>query len=594
MTKLSVSVESMPSGSRAPFVTTPQAAIDALESLLPSEIAMAVPQIRMWTVDFNTGLPTRRNDFDEPLRPISAIIVTPPAFGKAIASSDESAARFDERPDVSMDRFVVKTTNPMGVELFRSIEMSFVVHRPNVAFERRADGDSWSDLLVPGNSFVVEYGWRSDPASVSNKILSGEPIVDDSSGVKVTVPNRRRMRFRVNNYTLRIDPDSQVRITVQAMEDGELTSRKALLGVAESSGSRFAFSIDGDTYDDPYDDRSSVLSGLKARLDSARDTPGSFVVKGGTKFVRFGAIIDTLFVPAIVRSYSELGIKSVNVVRGNFSDGVGFARDNYGGDRYAGKNIGEFMFRYDDVAKLMSDLVNAGKQLTLYNFMLKFIGVINSVDSWDGSRDKAKDGKKQIAMTPHLMMKNVVDDSGKSVNFYIFDMNREMLKFERDTKSAFYRSIGTPTSENIRSHLRAINVPVISLMRANSYIRSSNFDVEQDPLQKTIRMVRALGKSAEDRSDVATKASALLKRKGISAKELMYSSAINGSVTMVGNFAFDALSTVWLDFGFTRWSGPFVILEKEDVIEPGSFTTTVRLRATGEDPLGTQELLTSG
>jgi hypothetical protein len=68
----------------------------------------------------------------------------------------------------------------------------------------------------------------------------------------------------------------------------------------------------------------------------------------------------------------------------------------------------------------------------------------------------------------------------------------------------------------------------------------------------------------------------------------MYSSAINGDMTMIGNFVFDVFGMVWLDFGVPIWSGPFTVMEHEDVLDRTGLTTRVTFRADGSDPLGTQ------
>ena len=71
-------------------------------------------------------------------------------------------------------------------------------------------------------------------------------------------------------------------------------------------------------------------------------------------------------------------------------------------------------------------------------------------------------------------------------------------------------------------------------------------------------------------------------------EQLIYSSAIQGDLTMIGNFCFDSFAMVWIDFGVKSWDGTFYVMDYEDMLDRTGFTTRVNIRSTGEDPLNTQ------
>lgn len=117
----------------------------------------------------------RSNTAGRPLRPLSMMFTQPPSFGAQIVDPD---FRFRERPPVSIDTISIKSQNPRGLILYRTIDVTLTVHRPDVLFqdpEKSLDGDVWSSLVTPGCMHAMEYGWSASP-SVKNGIINGDGV----------------------------------------------------------------------------------------------------------------------------------------------------------------------------------------------------------------------------------------------------------------------------------------------------------------------------------------------------------------------------------------------------------------------------------
>jgi hypothetical protein len=99
---------------------------------------------------------------------------------------------------------------------------------------------------------------------------------------------------------------------------------------------------------------------------------------------------------------------------------------------------------------------------------------------------------------------------------------------------------------------------------------------------------RYFGDKSLNRDQKVNQPSAAQKENRSPAVQQIYSPVIQGTITMLGNFVFDTFGLIWLDFGVARWDGPFQLDSREDVIERGVFTTTMKIHSTGTDPLGTK------
>lgn len=576
-------------------IASPEA-VDLLESIMPADKAQAVPYVLLWEIDPVTGQAAHPSDQQTgiPKKPLSVLLVSPPAFGASLSGGkDEDVRRFRERAPVSLERISVKNVNRRGLISYREVSLAFVVHRPDVVFDKhitvdsdgnathaKSDGDSWSSFLFPGQVFGLEYGWSAS-SHVKNGILNGEGFSDPPKGV--IIPGRVQIRFAVTHYNFKIESDGQIRVNVQGMESGELNLRQTFI-TGEQEDSKKSQSIKRKKNVDPT--AKNYLEKLLKKVQDkvASDEKSTKKTGQGGKVVKFGDLFDIVFGEELKKAYKEAGFNDIQVFIGRFNTRAGQPAKKYSnGNSVSDKPISEFTFPLDNIENVFRSLYSAGQQLTLSNFMDPFIKKFNDDSIW------TFDGKKPSQHTnPQITMRSVLKrgSNGKQdVFFYIFDAHREFTKFSSDDEKKEPKKFNS--RNEIREHLRGMGIPFVSLTRGNSYIQETNFSVMQDDQMKNIMIRKAVGKDDVTREQKHAQPDAAKKQRNRSVEKL-YASAIQGNITMLGNFVLDTFSLLWLDFGVSQWDGPFSVLEKEDVIERGSFTTTVSIVSAGTDPLRTQ------
>lgn len=568
----------IPSG-KSPFLKIVQDVVDMLERTTAAEKGQAVPYLLMWEIDPRTGEPVNKlNEKDpDPASPLSLRMSEPPRFG---ASVEADAARYRERPPVSLERVVVKTVNPNGIINYREVEIAFMVHRPDVIFGEPVKGiDNWSTVLVPGSVIAMEYGWRAS-SGVKNGFLNGEGFSDLQSKPPVIVPGKKRVRFTVVNYTFAIQPDGQIAVTVKGIEDGEFNLRKAVPGLATVVNKALPESnrIDiGSISDDPQSTAGKkAIASLQKMIitDLKPDNKG---------LIKFSSLCDVLFSRVISEAYTSLGYHAPDMYLGNFNERCGATAKKYGAVNLSGLNIGEFLIPLSEIEKTLGSLLKLGEELTFTNFVQRFLSLIRDARVWDTSAAKKdKDAKTKLQTIPELVIRPVINK--KDVVVYIFDAKTEFTKFS-PTDKFDTKVLGAVTRDDIRKKLRDKGVPMISFFKGNSYIAGANFEVIADDQIKTIFIRRYLKPTREE---LQGPSNAPKKNTMVDPRQLLYSQAIRGELTMLGNSAFDLFSLVWLDFGVPRWDGPFTIFEQEDNITPSEFNTKITLVSAGGDPLGTQ------
>ena len=591
--------EVLASGS-SPFVKTTQEAISMLESITAADRGRAVPYFSIWEINKDTGKPKNTVDGETPISPLSFQLREPPRFGGMATSTDE---RFRERPPVSLETITIHTNNPRGTILYRTIDLSFMVHRPDVIFaDEIKNEDSWSSLMVPGRTFALRYGWSS--SGVVNGILNGTGA--DEHG-KRQLPGRSTINFTVTNYSFQIHPDNQIQIGVQAIESGEFNLRRAVPCLTSVFGKDIVTRTDKkrsskknvakrdrssvDVYDGRNDGLRDVLQKrLKAKADSSEETGNA--KRGQEKMISFKGILDAIISDTIVEALSDVGYDAskIDLNLGYFNKRAGSTTKKHGSRAMGGDihHVGEFLFPLSDVNRMIADVMAKGEQMTLYNFIERFLEVINSAASWTSEKSATDDRGDKVQLKPVVVMRLLPMKDGMSV--IIFDREREITRLipEANAKKDFMGG----SSENIKQYCLSCGVPFISLMKGNSYISTVSFEVTQDPLIKTIFMKRY---ASPDRSQITGNTSEDVKKNSaIDPRKFLYSSAITGELSVVGNFALDVFGLVWLDFG-TRaksgldvWSGPFYVLERDDVLSSADFVVKIRLQAAGDDPLDTQ------
>lgn len=541
-----------------PFLAIAQDAINALESITPAEKASAVPFVRIWAVDPDSGDPIHKDSSGNPTGALTNQTNTPPSFG--LPSDGET--RFRERPPVSLERIHIKTDNPRGIITYRTLELKFTVHRPEVVFEENSEHDSWSSLIIPGKVHVLEYGWTAS-AGVKNGILNGEGVSQEGGK---TVPARTRIKFVVTNYTFRIANDNQIEFTIQAFEDGEYNMRRMTIGVTlpkkEGKDGKLtdAYSADGQKIVKAVQDQ--IGKDLKDSVSDGR--------------VKLQDLLDKMFADRIKDAYK--GYKEVKLFLGKFNKLVPTPVKGY---KMSGEDIGNFEIPLKEIQRTFSALITKeAQQLTIYNFLKPFLNIVGNANTWDETKGTKDDKDRPKNVIPQLIMRTIT--SKNNIAIYIFDVRREFIKFEPGD----YKPEEKLSRSETRKKVIDKKIPFVSFGKGNSYIQEANFDVQPDDQIKSLFIQRYAGRdraAITGNPDIVNKAGKL----PIPEKTL-YSSAIRGDITMLGNFAFDLFGLVWLDFGVKVWDGPFNVLTREDTIERGSFMTKLTFVAEGSDPLGTQ------
>jgi hypothetical protein len=570
-----------------PFYACSQKAIELLEGITPAEKAQAVPYVTMWEIDPSTGKAMHANSDGSPRHPLNMTWVEPPKFGRSLSSANE---RFRDRPPVSLEKISVKVANPRGIILYRTLEITFVVHRPDVVFDQhiRSDGshvgdeDSWSSLITPGQAFALEYGWSAS-TGVSNGLLNGEGFVDRSKGI--AVQGREQVRFYVTSYKFNLQTDSQIRFAIQAYELGESGLRQAFL-VRDPNATTTITKAGKLVEIDPYADGGSPVKALLNKFHDEVSSSGKLSKKKGVVDIPFGMVIDVIFADAIKDSFTSLGFDFKEMFVGCLNGRAGKPAPKYSaGADVSNKPISDFTFPLDDVEKVFRDLMKAGSRLTVYNFIEPFLRLFSKEYVWDR---KGEDNNSNRSI-PELIMKSVSrrNRSGKmEVYYYIFDTKSEFVKFSPDDAQKLPSEI--VSRNDIKKAVNDKGVPFVSLVKGNSFVQDTSFEVIQDEQMAGIFMRRYFGDKSVNRSEKVTSPDAAWKEDRAPAVQQIFSPTIQGQIITIGNFVLDTFGLIWLDFGISRWDGPFTLYEKEDVIQRGSFVTNYKVFSSCTDPLGTK------
>lgn len=570
-----------------PFFPGSQAAIDMLESITPADKAQAVPYVLLWEIDTTTGKAMHANSDGTPKRPISVIYTEPPKFGARLDNPDE---RFRERPPVSLERIAIKTQNPRGTILYSELDLSFIVHKPDIVFDEHiredgshvGEGDSWSSFVTPGQAFALEYGWSASNG-VKNGILNGDGYSDKTKGV--LIPGRKQIRFVVTRYKFDIQQDMSIKFMIHAFEMGEFNLRQAFLAPAEDDGKDHTPRTKKPV--DPYaDDR----RGLQLLLKKFQDrVAGSSKVeksqkKGGVQ-VPFGLLFDVIFAEQIEKAFKDLGFTLGGLFMGRFNTRAGKPAPKYSsGSSVSNQPISDFSFPLDDIEKIFRDLMSQGTRLTVYNFIEPFLRLFSNTSMWDElGIDPMSVTRPQIAIKSSSRKTR---DGKIEVFFYIFDMNREFTKFTPDDSKKLPRQAASRA--DVRKIVTEAGVPFISFVKANSFVIQPTFETIQDEQMGSIFINRYFGDKHVNRDQKVNSPDVAGKENRAPAAQQIYSPVLKGKIAMLGNFVLDTFNLVWLDFGIKRWDGPFNVYEMENIIERGAFTTTISVFSAGTDPLNSQ------
>lgn len=565
-------------------------AVDLLGSITAADKASSIPYVNIWQID-DKGQPVHPDQDGKPIQSIMIQTIEPPSFGRSVDQFDI----FRERPPVSLESIKIKNEMSYGMIMWRKIDLSFVVHRPSVIFgEGSGQHDAWSSLLSVGNMHTMEYGWAG---ASQNPFLNGDGMVEKGGGNEVE--GRKRINFVTVNYSFSIGSDGQISIQISALENGENTLSLMTLG-------------DIDNISAPTNPKKKHRVGDPISIDGMQKIQNDIHKLSTKEFKKYGNsialgdILDKIFAPLIKGAFSKSGYAGTTNLRLGFFNGkCPAARKNFGGT-VAGGSIGDFMIPEKTVKTILAEIVKTGAQLKLMDTLQRFLNVAIDPQSYfdseltdsekkqvkkDSNQNREVEGIKTAAILekhvmPDIKVKIASFKEGGKLNayFYIFDLKEEIVRFNPQDR---FDKDKKPSRDEIKKVLDEHGIPIISFRNGLSFVQDARFEVEQDPAIKAI-LIQEGYKNAQNPQEITKMNSAAKKDNAIDIRKLLYSSALQGTITMFGNFVFDTFSLVWLEFGVKQWDGPFYAMGKEDSVSRGEFSSQITFRSAGDDPLGTQ------
>lgn len=564
------------------FIPTAQATVSLLEGITASDKAQAVPYIEIWRVK-DDGTPLHATPKGKPAAPLNLQWAAPPKFGASLGPHE----RFRERPPVSLQNVKVITENPRGVILYRKVELTFLVHRPDVVFDNAETGqDRWADLLIPRNTFQMRYGWSAS-VGVKNGIINGQG--DKANGIV----GKQQLKFIVYNYEFRILKDLQFEFTIHAMEDGELQLRQQQVVITPPGGGKpipFTLDLPVDPKEPKTKQDQQAKVGTK-NLENLKNAIRQQLAQQASKgLVYFSDLLNIIFAGSFEAAFTKLGY-TVNLYYGAANTQAGTTSKKYGRVKMSGKALGKFQIPMKEIEKQFAVLLKVGSQITIYNMLAPFLTLFRGEGVWDTSAESKKaDNQTPLQKTPQVSLKTIIDQDNKVANVYIVDLTAEVTRLipQIDSKTGTKKLLAGshPTRAAIKQAVVNAGVPYISYLTGNSYIEDSTATAVLDEQMKSILMRRGLQTDRVEKTnktDVQNQQS-----RQVNPDQLLYSSALQLEQSQLGNFAFDTFALVWIDFGISAFDGPFYVQEKEDNISREGFMTHLKFVSAGDDPLGTQ------
>lgn len=586
-------------GDGNPYFPRNQDAFALLESITATDKAQSQPYVKIWRVKPD-GSPFDPDPTapDQPARSVSMVLVEPPQFGTSVERNSERAA-------VSLEQVVVKNNFQLGGPiLYRQLTLSFVVHRPELVFdESNQDYDQWSALILPGAMFALRYGWTG---SSGNDIINGNGLVDLNNNVE----GQKTLLFVVTTYDFDIGPDGSINFVIHAHENADNILNHISMGDLEyfsdpnpTSNQDVATYAPG-TAASIKEFNTQTGATLIKKLQDSFDRLDWQATKKHGRWVHLQEVLDKVFAPLFDRALRSVGYSDVQLLVGNFNSRLGRAKPELGGDLH-GRSIGDFQLPERWLKDTLGQLRATGAQVNLYNFFTNLLSYVMNQENWlqgltesekQQAAELANGNRKQQAIEeakilsnrqspPELKVKtSSATKNGRHVAYlYLVDMKRAHVSVDTSDR------LDPRTSrDRIVQKLQKYGIPLVTFRHGLSYISDARFQAEQDGQVQAVLISRAVDPSRYQVTGVTHAARAA---ETIDPRKLLFSSAINGSVTMLGNFAFDTFQMVWLEFGVRRWDGTFFVFEKEDTVSREGFFSKVTFRSTGDDPLNTQGIL---
>jgi hypothetical protein len=543
-----------------PFAKNSQETIELLESITPVELASCVPYVKIEKVD-------RTGRASDDVRPLMYDLVQGPRFaaGSSFGVDNET---FIERSLVSLNSLQIETAQLYGQDLERSVTLTFTVHHPAVVFDR-ASKVAWREILMPGKTFTLEYGWRADPTIVKNPLFNGDGHITESG--QVLKPSQFIL-LSIHVFNVTVMANGEVKVVVSAKSNGDLALRESKFSDA------FDRSIRPRHVRETVPDDVENIKSLKGLLNRMTVTP----VKGKGGYILMGDILDKVIAPMMIDAGKRWGYQSVDLLLGNFNDVAPSQSKSHFGQPMAGKGIENFRVPTHILMDRLAKHTSTGRSLLLYNFISDVVLFMNGEGMWDGGNEYEQ---------PNIVIKSetIRTEDGIRLIFIIHDIKVGAFPFGKYKSGKDRIAIEKQSRENIFNKLRDKHVPILEYARAGSLITDSSFVVQPNALLQAQQIDEA-HKPRKTRVQYA-KMPDTESRKGQSrAGQLIVPvSILEGTVSMHGNFALELFGRVWIDFyGSKEISGCYSVMGKTDIIEPGTFKSTFKVMSEGIDPLNTR------
>lgn len=549
-----------------PFSAGARAGIKLLESVTPIQLAAAVPRIVITKIDFRTGRPV------EDVRPLMYDLVETAQFGGDRGFGADSE-RYLERSTVSLMSLDVKSELQYGVDALRQVNLRFVVHRPDIVFDRESK-IPWREILEEGKSFSLEYGWIADPSACPNDLFNGFGHVTDQG---IVVKATQTVLLIVSKWTANLRQNGEVEVNVTAYENGDIALREtrfsdaagAVLGLAGPP------SPDGTAPKISDDD---AARGLFNRLRAV--TPQVLIGRG--KFYRLLDVMNELAAPMIeeaVRRFGYRGSPAVQMTLANFNVNAGRQSTAWGGRHMGGAtSIGDFLIPVDRLLEEFSKHLATGKAMLLRNFLNYLFKFLNADEAWSRVTGNV--------LRPNIGVNYDTIRTGDGMTLVMTVLDRNAVG--DNVKKLARLPLDQQTKAEVLRTLENADVPVIEFSRAGSIILDASFEMQPDPLLQAIQIETA-EQGRKDRVQKTQMPDVESRVGQARPRDVVPISSLQGDITMLGNFVFGPFDRVWVEFfGSSQISGIFNIMEKVDRIEPGTFTSTFRLISESIDPLNTR------
>lgn len=567
-------------GDYRPFVRASVAAFEELQTATSIELAAAVPFIDIKQVDQFTGEVIGENIMKE-------LVASTPAssgFGKA----------FQERPLVALNSLEVKTEQQYGYAYNTIVSMEFTVYQPNIVFST-GDYSAWRELLVEGNCFVLQYGWAPNPGAISNDLINGIGFYDRDSGL--LVQSRTTMLIAIVRYTSSMEQTGEVKFTLEGRTMGNIGLRQVSL--LQELVEEFISKDDRDSSDLVRAVTASPMTTIKRILTSMTDQLDEIViaaiqkrltqldeqkgfVRNRRRFILLGDVLDSFIAPIVERMCARLGYARADLFLGNFNKRAGKTSEDFGSVDLSGKSIGEFPVPIKLLRDTFANIHLKGRLMRVESLIEALLTLTKGQSKWSA----------QTRFVPAVFpIANDVEDGGVAVFRYaIADSFDGSDVFDDPDTAIPSESI---TKQQVFERLTSRGIPIIEASRINSVVKTLNFDINPEPLQRSIFAERQL-KSRKDRIQIVEQPDPRGLAGRANSRTVVPLGTLEGNVSMVGNFVFNLFSYIWIEFfGAYPISGIYNIRDRTDRIEAGSFTTTIGLISEGIDPFNTRRRLSS-